>query len=90
MKSTQVGVVFCQTRALAVVLTVARGGIGVCEGLTYDEVKEQHPEIFIKRKEDKLRFRYVAASQARHRGQDEPLLTMRPCTGILRARATRT
>ena len=31
---------------------------GICDGMTYDEVKEKYPEIHKKRKEDKFNFRY--------------------------------
>lgn len=31
---------------------------GICEGLTYAEVAEKHPEVAAARKEDKLRYRY--------------------------------
>ena len=31
---------------------------GICEGMTYEEIKENHPDIHLARKKDKLRFRY--------------------------------
>lgn len=31
---------------------------GICEGLTYEAVAEQHPDVARDRKQDKLRFRY--------------------------------
>lgn len=31
---------------------------GICEGLTYEEVESQHPDIARDRKNDKLRYRY--------------------------------
>lgn len=31
---------------------------GICEGLTYEEVKQKYPEIHIERKKDKFNYRY--------------------------------
>jgi broad specificity phosphatase PhoE len=31
---------------------------GVCDGLTYQEIKEKFPEEFARRQEDKLTYRY--------------------------------
>lgn len=31
---------------------------GVCDGLTYAEIKEKYPEEFARRQEDKLTYRY--------------------------------
>lgn len=35
---------------------------GICENLTYDEMKDQYPDLFSQRKADKLRFRYPGPS----------------------------
>eukprot|EP00009_Paramoeba_aestuarina_P007134 CAMPEP_0201508212 /NCGR_PEP_ID=MMETSP0161_2-20130828/1644_1 /ASSEMBLY_ACC=CAM_ASM_000251 /TAXON_ID=180227 /ORGANISM="Neoparamoeba aestuarina, Strain SoJaBio B1-5/56/2" /LENGTH=156 /DNA_ID=CAMNT_0047902795 /DNA_START=249 /DNA_END=719 /DNA_ORIENTATION=+ len=32
--------------------------VGICDGMTYDEVKESMPEEFAARSKDKLRYRY--------------------------------
>lgn len=31
---------------------------GICDGLTYDEIKQRHPDIFISRSKDKFNYRY--------------------------------
>ena len=33
---------------------------GICDGLTYAEVEERHPDEFAARQADKLRYRYPA------------------------------
>eukprot|EP00956_Cyclotella_meneghiniana_P022918 scaffold43858_cov67-Cyclotella_meneghiniana.AAC.5 len=40
---------------------------GVCDGLTYQEIKERFPEEFARRQENKLTYRYPRAHQGIHR-----------------------
>ncbi|CAN0085045.1 unnamed protein product [Heterosigma akashiwo] len=58
MKRTRLTARFVRCRKLVQWRALREIEVGVCDGLTYNQVKELFPEEYRARQEDKLRYRY--------------------------------